>query len=425
MSHEVERLSETKRKIKVKIEAEDLEREYSRILKVFARRGKIPGFRPGKAPLEIVERVFRKEIEDALLDELFLPRVEKAIDEAGAKPVRPAVLKKWDFERGKDVELEAEFEELPEFEAKDYKGIKVTEKKVEVREEDVQAALEQLRKKLAKYVPVEREIKEGDYVGVRVSAMDKETKRRLPQMKFAVIASEKGEEVEKMVIGKKKGETFSYERSYPEDYPDKRMAGKTFLHEVEIIEAMEVSLPEFNDEFAKNFNYKTLEELKERLKEDLEKEFKEREKSRLNREILDKVLEKNDIPVPEILVEEEYRELVKEQMQEWARSGLYPTKEKWKEISQQLRELAQKNVKTMILLDKIASQENIEVKDEEVDEEVKAIAQRERVEFHRLKDYFKRENVYESLRRQIRRNKVLDFIHSQAIIESEEEEKKS
>ncbi len=426
MNYKVEKLSETKRKLVLTVPAEDVEREYRRIVREFAKRGKIPGFRPGKAPLEVVEKVFKKEIEDALLDELLIPRLQRALEEVGARPVRSPVLKEWRLEKGKPVELVAEYEEIPEFEVKDYKGVKVSSRKVEVKEEDVDAAVERLRQRMAKYTPVEREVRPGDYVMVNLSLQDKETKRRLPMMRLAVVASDKGDGLEAKVVGKKPGETFSYEESYPENYPDRRLAGRTFIHEVKIVEAREVSLPPLDDEFARSlFNFESLQQLREKLKKDIEEELEREERLRVKREIMDKIMEKNPVAVPEVLVEEEYRELVREQMNEWARTGRYPGKQEWEELSKKLKEAAEKNVRTDIILQKIASQEKLEPTEEEVDERIRRIAEEKRISYSELRDYLEKKGYIEDIRQQLSREKALDFIYSQAIIKIEEEKSKT
>ena len=423
MQVNIEDISATKKKIILELSPEDYRDDYNKILRSFANRAKIPGFRVGKAPLSIVERVYRDDIMEHLLDHNLIPRLREEIEKR-AKPIRTPVLVKWDFDSKQGAKLIGEYEELPEFEVSDYKGLKIEIPKQTIKEEDVvKRTLEDIKNSNATAQRVEREIRPGDRVEVKIQLIDPVTRRRLPEERFAIIVSEE-DDFGKRFLGRKKGERFSYEEEYPEDYPVKRIAGKKFIHEVEILDVLEIVYPEIDDDLAKKLGAENLEDLKKRLLELAKAELEHQRKEQIESAVLDALVEKNDVPAPEVLVNEAYKNLATAVLMEFASKGQRVSREKWKEISEKLKLDAEKRVKERLILLKIAEKEGIEVNREEVQEEIKKRAQSEGVSLREYRVKMEREGITEEeIKENLLVRKALNLVVENAIIKEKEEKK--
>ncbi len=423
MQVNIEEISATKRRFTLELAPEEFLDDYNRILRIYARTARVPGFRAGKAPIGMIEKLYKEDIIEHLLDKHLLPKLREEIDRK-AKPVRTPVLVDWKFDKDKGVKLVAEYEEIPEFDIDNYKNMKIEILKEKLTEDEiVEKTIEDLRHQNALSQKVDREVKPGDQVLIRIQLVDPETKRRLPEEKFLIVASEEGD-LERRVLGRKPGEKFSYEDTYPEDFPSRRLAGKKFIHEVEIIEVREVKIPEVDDDFAKNLGFENLEKLKEHLRNIARQELEKRREESIRSKALDLILEKNEVPAPEVLVEEAYRNLASAVLWEFTRKGQRVSREKWEEISKQLKKDAEKRVKERLALLKIAEKEGLNVDKNEIKEEIKRMAQSRGITQKEMRVQLERDGTgEEELRENLLIRKTLNMVVENAIIKEKEEEK--
>ncbi len=421
MEINIEEVSATKRKLEMKLSPGEFLDDYNKILKIYSRTAKVPGFRVGKVPLNIIERLYGKEAVNYLLDENLLPRLKEEIDKR-SKPVRSPVLKDWNFDKEKGVTLVADYEELPDFDVQQYKGIKIEVPKIQVNKEElVDKTLKELREKNAVAQKADREAEKGDQVLIKIQLVVPETKRRLPEQRFVLSASEEGD-LENRVLGKRAGDKFSFEESYPEDYPSKKMAGKTFIHEVEILEVRETKYPEIDDEFAKSLGFKSLEELKKHLRKVAEEETSKNREEMINNAVLSKLIEENKFPAPDILVDEAYRELATSLLMSFSNKGLRIDKEKWSELSKDVRRNAERKVMETLLLLKIAEKEGLKAEAKEINKEIKRIAKSKGIPQEVVKSDLEKRKKMDELKESILTKKALKLVVESVIIEETEKE---
>ncbi len=402
------------------LEPQEVLQDYNRILKDYARSAKVAGFRKGRVPLSLAEGLLKEKIIARLLDEKLIPLLREEILKR-AKPVRNPVLKNWNFSKEKGVDLEAEFEEIPEYDVEGYKNLQVEVEKMEVTpEEMVENTLKDLQRKNAIMEKKKEPAGEGDQVYIHLQRIDAKTKKRFPMEKYIVQASDK-EELPSRLLGKKAGEVFTYTETYPEDYPVKRLAGKEVLHEVKVVEVRRPILPPLDDAFARKFKYKSLKEMRERLFQRAEEQLKDMKENRIRERIKEKLREKNPVPVPEALVDEEFRKLAASTLMDITARGGKVSEEEWVSMSPEIRREAERRVRDRFILLKIAEKQGFEVDKKEIKEKIKEMASSRGVTQKQMREILKREGLSEEdLKEGLLVEKALQYVREHAIIKETE-----
>src|ERR1700733_4558107 len=263
-----------RRELDLEIPAETVQKAVERVAKEFARVARVPGFRPGKAPITLIRRKFAEDIKSEVLQSLVPEQIERAVSENKMVPVTQPQVDKVDFGETGPVKFRATFEVLPEFELGQYKDLEVEIDDVKIEDADVDKALEELRDRAATFVPVEgRVIADGDYAqlklnGIPVGGGD-------PLEADSVLCQVGGEETmepfNENLRGANVGDHKTFDVTYPADYPDPKLQGKTFTYAVEVLGIKEKKRPELTDEFAKDVSdAQSLEELRTKMRENLE-----------------------------------------------------------------------------------------------------------------------------------------------------------
>ncbi len=264
-----------KREIELEIPAENVQKATEKVARDIARVARIPGFRPGKAPVTLVRRRFADDIQGEVVQSLVPEYLEKALDEKKLVPVTRPEVDKVEFKEGEPLRFRAIFEVLPEFELGDYKNLTVQVDDIEVGDAQVDKTLEEMRERAATFVPVEgRPAQDGDFVLIKLSGTPAEggDPVQADNILVHIGAEETLASFNENLRGANAGETRQFEASYPDDYPDEKLAGKTYNYTVEVQGIKEKKLPELNDEFAKDTagtlgpewsDVSTLEELRE------------------------------------------------------------------------------------------------------------------------------------------------------------------
>ncbi len=357
MQKTVEKLNPTKRRFTVEIPAEEIEGRITEALMNLRRTVKIPGFRPGKAPLSLLDRRFGKEVETEVLEKVIPEYYAKILDEEKLVPVAPPVFEDYNYKRNSPLKMTFTVEIRPEVEEIKYEGFVVEDEKIEVSDEDIKRGLERLQIEKSTYEDVDRESQEGDFVIIdyKILEEEKDLEGQIVKIGSELVPAELSEALK----SKKKGEEFETKVTFPEDFPNKNLAGKTLTLKGKVKEIKVMKKPEINDQLAKDLGYENLEKLKEALKEAIEKTRRQMLEDRQKEEILKQLLDENDIEVPESLLQEELNLLVSEEKQ----SNPDADEEKLKE---ELKERAIRNVKVSLLLDIIAEKENVSVTEEEI-----------------------------------------------------------
>jgi trigger factor len=409
--------SPSKRELEIEVAADEVNKEWEKALLEYASRARLDGFRRGKAPKEMVKRLFYQDIKDAVIENLAPRALRESLSRQNISPVGTPEISEAVLQEGKPFRFKAVVEVLPAFEIPSYKKIRVKKREVEVAKEDVDRSLEELRQKSAEYVPVEgRGVVDGDYVVVEWKGKDLKTKRFLPTEKVLVLAghpdNEKG--LNETLKGMAPGEIRRFVVSYPQDHAQKKMAGRTVEYEIKVISIKEKKVPEMSDEWAKDLGeYENLDALKQRMRQELEKARQEEARREMGEELVRGLVDSLQLELPQSLVDTEVLSILRG----WAPQlpADLPSQQV-EEIREKAQAQAQRSLKSSLLLQRIASQEKLAVGDEEVEEELRAMAKRNNVPLAQLAERISQEGRREDIRSSLLLRKAIDFLLDNAVL---------
>ncbi len=412
-------VSPSRKEIALEIPDEEFRQEYEKVLGEYVAKAKLDGFRRGHAPKEQVRSLFDHDITHDVYDAL-IPRVlEEELRLLGLNPVNVPVLKDLTHDPGQPLRCTATFEVLPEFELPDFRSVKVKTHKAEVTDEDVAKALEEIRARAAEYVPVEgRGVRSGDYAVVEMQGRDKATKRLLPVEKAVVLAGHADNEpaLNEKLEGMRPGEERAFEVAYPKDHRNRRVAGKDIVYALKVREVKEKQLAALDDEFAKSLGVaEGLEALRGKVRREL---LEGRERSARNdsaSEVLNAIADKIALELPESVVEQESLAVLRRMLQ--AAGDRRIASEAFEGLKSEARKQAIDHLRNHLILEKIAKKEGLAVGEEELQAEIRALAQANRVSEAALGDMIRRdEHRREELLESLLFRKAVDFLMKTAII---------
>ncbi len=419
MKSNIKILNGCKREIELDIEADEVAKEFERIVIQFSSRAKIPGFRPGKAPRDIIKQRFYPEIKESLINSLVPKALSGELKTQNLNPVGMPVVNDLHFKEGQPLHLKAQFEVWPEFNLPGYKKIKVKNKKISVTDQEINQSLEELRLRSAQYIPVEgRGVVEEDYVVAELKGKDLKTKKFLPQEKVVILAghAENEEMLNKKLIGSMPGEENNFTLDYDKNHQDKKLAGKKIEYDLKVISIKEKKLPALDDEFAKELGeFESFKDLKEKIKKEIISSKEKGAKQDMAEEIIKKLSDKLSIGLPEVLVEQEYLAIMRRLLSSPTQQDI--KKEDLEQLKSEGKKKAEQSLKNHLILKKIAEKENLKVSDKEMHEHFKEIAKANNVPLAQIVDSVNKEGKREDLRSSILFKKTVDFLVEHAIIE--------
>ena len=398
--------------LEITVDADEVREAIDEVYRRYSREVNIPGFRRGRVPRNLLEARFGKELflEEAqkALEEKHLPQ---AIAALGLHPVTPPKTEEAEFEEGKPFVFTASFSVLPEFELPEYKGIEITvPPEKEVDDDDIQKALEDIRRRFGTLVSKEGDtVSAGDIVHVKEGEEEWDTR------------AEEDNPVTSKLIGHKVGETVEISLDVGE--------GKTVNTALTILGLKEISLPEIDDELAKDAGYDSLDALKADIRERLESARARERQREIELKILDKLIDQVDIPLPQALVEE----IAEEELDELKRNLAHPRsplsfeeylKEREKtedEVRADYRDRVSRRIRRELMLQRIAEAEGIEIPDEELEQIAAEEAEREGENPLRFIARLKAEERWDDYRTAKVNARVLELLYNEAKIKEEEE----
>lgn len=406
-----EDISSTKKRLKIEVPAEAIESEIKKGLNEAQKRARIPGFRPGKAPIHLIEKKFGKEIEADVLEKIIPEYYLKAIKEADITPVsRPVVEESFDFKRNEPISMTVSVEVRPRVENLDYENVTVKEVPVEVRDEEVDAILNRLAEERATYESVDDAVNAGDLVTIDYTVEGAVSN----DVVLKVGSGPYPQEFFDGLVGKKKDEEFIIEASFPED-SQTQFAGKRPRFEVRMKDIKRRNLTAIDDEFAKDLGFENIGQLRDRVKENIIASKNRDAERAKQRDILDKLIETHSFDIPEGLLNAEISGIIGEIR---TAGNDQRTDE---EIREEIKPHAEKSVRASILLELIGEKEGINVSDEDMKEEILNIARRSYVSPENvMKYYMAKEGSLEGLKQSVFEKKVLNFLLNKAKIEKGE-----
>ena len=415
-------ISSTEKELEVIIPSEKVKEKHDLIFKQIKASAKVKGFRPGKAPNHVIKSVYGGEIKEEVVSKIISETFEDATKEASVSPINRPNIKTGEIKLNCEFKYSATFEIISEFEISNYKGIELEKRIYEISQEDVDNALNNLRERHAqsKLIEEERVAKEGDFVFVDYkgeledgTTIDNLQKKNI---KFFVGKGELRKEFEDNIVGKKAGEESNFSVKYSEEFFVKEAAGKTVNYALKINEIHERILPELDDNFAKDLGYKNLNELKEKIEKEIENHYQQTTNTNLREQVLDNLVKNNEFDVPKSLVQNEELRLKKEFENSYLSQGI-ELPPMGKEADEKFTEKAIESLKGVIILNRIAKKDGIEVTKKEVDERIRQIAKSYQTTYENIKDlYEKDDNLIKNLKSTALEKKVLDYIIEKANI---------
>jgi trigger factor len=414
-----------RRELELEVPAEEVQQAAERIAKEFARVARIPGFRPGKAPVSLVRRRFADEIKSELLQALVPETIEKAVAEKKMMPVTRPQVDHVDYAEGGPLKFRAVFEVLPEFELGDYKNLEIEVEALEVTDEDVEKTLAEMRERAATFVPVEgRPVQDGDHAVLKLTGTPVGGGAEPIQAENVLChigAEETIEEFNTNLRGAQVGDQKRFEVRYPDDYPDAKLAGKAYTYSVEVVAIKEKKMPELDDNFAKDVSdAATLDEFRGKIRTGLEAARDQRRDEQSEGKIMEKIVALHDFPVPEALVEHQMDVRLERVVRSLAAQGVDPrgVNVDWVTMRRGQRDRAMSDVKAELILDRIAEAEKIDVTDEELDAELERLAERSGESATALRARLTKQGALDRMKSKLRSDRTLAWLRQNARIQT-------
>jgi len=414
----------TKREIEVQVPAEDVARESDALIQKYQKLARIPGFRQGHVPASVVRQRFKQEIQNDVVDALVPRYFRKETERLGLIPVSQPRVTDLHVHDGEGLHFKASFEVMPEIKVEGYKELRAEHPEIAVAEQDVEDQLKALQEQKAAYSPVEdRPVADGDYAQVSLDGTPKQEDENTKPVHMDDVLVEIGgkntmPEFTKNLRGANPGDERSFDVQYPEDFSDERLRGKTFAYKVKVNAIKQKSLPELNDNFAKELGeFTTLAEIRQKIREGMEHDRKHEAEREAKDKLLAELIRRNEFEVPEALVEHQIDLRLDRGLRALAAQGMRPEDMKKMDFGR-LRagqhDQAVQEVKASLLLEKIADTENIQVGDEEIDREVEALAKQTNQAADDIRARLTRDGALDRIRNRIRNEKALDLLYSQS-----------
>jgi trigger factor len=413
----VNELDSCRRGLEVEIPPERVTEELERSLREYARRAQIPGFRQGHIPIDIVRRRFGREVREDVIDRMVREYARRALEEKKLQPVEAPVLDQVDYEAGRPLTFRATFEVRPVVTASGYHKMDVAVRRRQVTDEMIEASLGDLAERAAKLETVEgRPVQKGDHVVGTLSCRFLKGEGR--DLKEEPLLLEAGSpdnhpDFNAAILGAEAGSTKTFEVAYPEDYRAEGLRGRTVAYTLAIREIKKKVVPPVDDELAKELgDFQDLGGLREKVRSELERRARLAERIEAQDRILGRLVDSHNFEVPATLVEAHLDGRLEGMAREMMAQGIDPLKEgvDWNEERDRVRPAAEKAVRAALILEAIAAQEAIGATEEDLALWLREEARRHRTNPSALRDELARNARLESVRRQIVREKTLDFL---------------
>lgn len=409
-----------KRTIDVSVPAAEVASETERVVNSLKEKARIPGFRPGKAPASMIRARFAPEIREEVLRSLLPKHFQKAAEDQNLRVVGTPDVTDVHLHDGEPLTFKAEFEVLPEFELKDYRGLEVAYREPRVTDEQVEERLAALREQRAEFVnEPPRPAADGDFAVTTLEALGEvdEALRRQDEVVVEIGGADTLAAFSDNLRGMSPGEEREFDVAYPEDFGDRKLAGTTVRFRARLTGIRRKELPELNDAFAADLgDFASLGELKEEIRKALYRDQEYRAQQAAKSKLTEQLVAAHDFPVPDALVDRQIQRQVEQYLRTLAADGVDISQVKldWDKVRESQLERATKEVKASLILERIAERETIEVTNQELDQEVQRLARVQREPAAALRKRLEEDGGLRRLAGRIRTEKTLNFLFEHA-----------
>ena len=411
---EIKKISNCRKELNIVMPKDEIEPIREKEVLNVRKSVQFPGFRKGKAPLNMVKRSYAQHIEAYTMESAVQKALEQAVTENELQVVGQPDPKKVDFDENGDLAMTIEVDTYPEIELKKYKGFDFIKDKYIIEDSFVEENINRIRKQHATRNESDKKVAEGDIVLIDMQELD-DSGAPLVGKKYKDISITIGEgrfdpELEKQIIGMEKGKAQKITKEYPKDYAQKEMAGKKEHYEISVKKIEQEQLPELNDEFVQKVNpkIKTIDEFREFVEKGIKTDYENEAENRFSQELSQKLIEENPFDVPDALIENYLDNIIKDVKRRDPKAN-----------EQQLREYyrndALLNLKWHYIKDQVSKEENIEVNDKDVEDFLNKI---ENEEIRKI--YSENKAVLDEAKHSIKDRKVFDFLVENSVINENE-----
>jgi trigger factor len=413
-----------KREISVEVPAEEVARETEALVQKYQKVARLPGFRAGHVPPSIIRQRFKEDLKSDVVESLVPRYFRKEAEKQGLVPVSQPRVTDLHIHEGEPLRFKASFEIMPEIKVEGYKELRSEHPEIVVKDEEIEEALNSVREQHATYTSVEgRPLQDGDFAQASMDGRPKEAGDKTQPVHMDEVLIEMGgkntvAEFSENLRGANAGETREFEVKYPEDSTDKRLAGKTLVYTVKIEAVKEKHLPELNDEFAKELGeFTTLEQVRKQIRDNMEAERKHNTEREAKDQLVNELVKRNEFEVPESLVDRQIDLRLERGLRALAAQGMKMEDMKKMDLPRLRagqRDQAVQDVKSSLLLDRIAELEKIEVGEDELNHEIDALAKQTKQTPEAVRARLTQDGGLDRIRNRIRSEKTLEFLYHQS-----------
>ena len=413
-----------KREISVEIPADEVTRETEAIIQKYQKMARLPGFRRGHVPASIIRQRFKEDLKSDVVEALVPRYFRKEAEKLGMIPVSQPRVTDLHVHEGEPLRFKASFEIMPEIKVEGYKELRSDHPEIVVKDEEIEEALNSIREQHATFTSVEgRSLQDGDFAQSSMNGKPKDTDDKTNPVHMDEVLIEIGgkntvPEFTENLRGANAGEEREFEVRYPEDVNDKRLAGKTFVYTVKIQAIKQKNLPELTDDFAKELGeFSNLDQVRKQIRENMEAERKHTAEREAKDKLIAELLKRNDFEVPESLIDRQIDVRLERGLRALAAQGMKMEDMKKMDLPRLRvgqRDQAVQDVKSSLLLERIAELEKIEVGDEELNHELAAVAQQTKQTPEAVRARLTQDGGLDRIRNRIRSEKTLDFLYHQS-----------
>jgi trigger factor len=432
MQVKVEDVSSVKKVLHIEVPEDTVVRELDNAYKELKKTAKIKGFRPGKTPRSVLERMFKKDVHNDVSSKLLQDSFVEALKETDLNIVGNPKIDPPQLDEKGPYKYDATVEIKPDIDKIDFKGLTLKKALYQITDEEMNAQLQMLQKNLAEQIPVteNRGVKEDDFVRIDYEGFEdgkpfSET-QKTESFTMKIGAGAISKILDENLIGKKPGENFEITINFPEDHFNNKLANHKITFHVTLHEIRKEVLPEIDDDFSKKLGpYETLDDVKNAITDNLKQGYEKRVEQELNEQIFQELIEKTEFELPESMIEYELNGIIDEveKTLSYYNKSMEDEGFTTESLAEKHRETAEKKVRRHLVLDKIIDQEELTLSDQELDAGFDEMAKTVNQPVEAIKNYYnKDQSNFEFFKHTLLEKQAIKLIIDSSTIEEIEPE---